>query len=319
MIAGILLGIVAGLLANELCEFSPWCARKLVRWSALRRYTDPGRAEMRAEELTAVINDRPGNLFKLITAVSFTIDAVIVSGRRAVLVSRGRAEDRDTWDKLVDRYAPLIWSICRLYRLDSADAEDVGQKVWLHLVDQLDSLRDPAALPGWLATTTRRECLRVLRARGSERLDTKLADSPQSTDDMVTDEEILAVERRAALRAAVAELPPRCQQLLAMLTSDPPRSYAEISAELGIPVGSIRGQRERCLAQLRAIIARHDSETRGKHPGRRARASQLDRDWLDLAPRARVGPAKFRRWGCWSQTRYACRRWESTRAVPAQQ
>ena len=84
MIAGILLGIVTGLLANELCEFSPWCARKIVRWSAFLRYTDPGRAEVRAEELTAVINDRPGNLFKLITAVCFAAGAVIVSGRRAV-------------------------------------------------------------------------------------------------------------------------------------------------------------------------------------------------------------------------------------------
>ena len=85
MIAGILIGIVAGLLANELCEFSPWCARKLVRWSAFRRYTDPDRAEMRAEELTAVINDRPGNLFKLITAVGFAAGAVIASDRRAVV------------------------------------------------------------------------------------------------------------------------------------------------------------------------------------------------------------------------------------------
>ena len=84
MIAGIVLGIVAGLLANELCEFSPWCARKLVRWSAFRRYADSGRAEMRAEELTAVINNRPGNLFKLITAVRFAANAVIVSCRRAV-------------------------------------------------------------------------------------------------------------------------------------------------------------------------------------------------------------------------------------------
>ncbi len=84
MIAGILLGIVAGLLANELCEFSPWCGRKLVRWSAFRQYTDRNRAEMRAEEWTAVIDDRPGNLFKLITALSFTAAAVIVSGRRAV-------------------------------------------------------------------------------------------------------------------------------------------------------------------------------------------------------------------------------------------
>jgi mycothiol system anti-sigma-R factor len=84
VIAGILLGIVSGLLANEFCEFSPWCARELVRWSAFRRYANPGRAEMRAEELTALINERPGNLFKLFTAAGFAGAAVIVSVRRAV-------------------------------------------------------------------------------------------------------------------------------------------------------------------------------------------------------------------------------------------
>ena len=84
MIAGILLGIATGLFANELCEVGPWCARKLVRWSAFRRYTDPGRAETRAEELTALINDRPGNLFKLTTAVCFAAAAIIVCGRRAI-------------------------------------------------------------------------------------------------------------------------------------------------------------------------------------------------------------------------------------------
>lgn len=84
MIAVILLSIACGVVANELCEFSPWCARKLVRWSAFRRYTDPERAETRAEELTALINDRPGNLFKLFTAASFAGTAVISSARRAV-------------------------------------------------------------------------------------------------------------------------------------------------------------------------------------------------------------------------------------------
>ena len=97
MIAGIVLGIVASLLANELCELSPWCARKLVRWSAFRQYTDRHRAEMRAEEWTAVINDRPGNLFKLITAVGFTATAVIVSGRRAV----GQGADVGPGSKIV--------------------------------------------------------------------------------------------------------------------------------------------------------------------------------------------------------------------------
>jgi DNA-binding CsgD family transcriptional regulator len=67
----------------------------------------------------------------------------------------------------------------------------------------------------------------------------------------VIDEEILA-GRNMALRAAFAGLPPRCQQLLSMLTSDPPHSYADISAELGIPVGSIGPYRARCLDRLRS-------------------------------------------------------------------
>ena len=75
-----------------------------------------------------------------------------------------RNGDKQAWDALVDRYAPLIWSICRRHRLGDADAEDVGQSVWLKLAGQLDTLRDPAALPGWLATTTRREYGRILRA-----------------------------------------------------------------------------------------------------------------------------------------------------------
>jgi Sigma-70 region 2 len=87
-------------------------------------------------------------------------DDPVVTG----LVTRARNGDRQAWDALVDRYAPLIWSICRRYRLDAADAQDAAQNVWLKLVDHLDGLRDPAALPGWLATTTRRECGRIARA-----------------------------------------------------------------------------------------------------------------------------------------------------------
>jgi DNA-directed RNA polymerase specialized sigma24 family protein len=80
------------------------------------------------------------------------------------LVTRARNGDRQAWDALVDRYAQLIWSICRSQRLEAADTQDAAQNVWLQLMDHLGSLRDPAALPGWLATTTRRECGRIARA-----------------------------------------------------------------------------------------------------------------------------------------------------------
>lgn len=94
-----------------------------------------------------------------------TAEADLASGKRTVadLVTRAGSGDKQAWAALVERCAPLIWSICRRYRLSGTDAVGVGQSVWLHLVDQLGNLRDPAALAGWLATTTQHECLRVLR------------------------------------------------------------------------------------------------------------------------------------------------------------
>jgi len=168
------------------------------------------------------------------------------------LVTRASGGDQEAWYELVDRYAPLVYTICTRYRLSNHDIEDVGQNVWLLLVEQLGKLREPAALPGWLATTTARECLRVVTAASkTERLGTGLDDSVVFVDDATIDGEILVAERNAALRAAFAELPPRCRQLLSMLISDPPHSYADIHAELGLPVGSIGPQRARCLDRLR--------------------------------------------------------------------
>ena len=170
------------------------------------------------------------------------------------LVIRAKYGDKQAWDALVERYAPLIWSICRRYRLGNADAEDVNQSVWLTLVSHLGSLRNPAALPGWLASTTRRECCWALRkARGPQAAGSApdIADIPGQQGDTGEDE-LLVTGRHAALRAAFADLPPSCQQLLALLIADPPASSAEISAKLGIPGDSIASARSRCLDKLRS-------------------------------------------------------------------
>jgi RNA polymerase sigma factor (sigma-70 family) len=170
----------------------------------------------------------------------------------ADLVTRARNGDQQAWDALVDRYTPLVWSICRRHRLDHADVCDVGQNVWLHLVDQLGSIRDPVALPGWLATTTRRECSRALRTTRRPRAAGQ-ADTDNIPDQQAhtAEQQLLVAERHAALREAFTCLPPSCQQLLALLIQDPPVPYAEISAQLGIPVGSIGPTRRRCLDKLR--------------------------------------------------------------------
>ena len=173
------------------------------------------------------------------------------------LVNRAAQGDKHAWDALVERFFPLIWSICRKHRLGQADAEDVGQNVWLQLFDQLGKIRDPAALPGWLVTVTRRECLRVTGAAQRRPAASYVIDAEVIADERseTAEQELLAAERHAALRAAFATLPLSDQRLIALLLEDPPVSYAEISVRLDIPIGSIGPTRRRCLDKLRRYPA----------------------------------------------------------------
>jgi RNA polymerase sigma factor (sigma-70 family) len=141
--------------------------------------------------------------------------------------------------------------------LCDADAEDVGQNVWLQLVDQLDKIREPAALPGWLVTVTRRECLRVLGATRGPRAARCVTGAEIIADEQseTAEQLLLAAERHAALREALVALPPSGQRLIGLLLEDPPVPYAEISAQLGIPIGSIGPTRRRCLEKLRRYPA----------------------------------------------------------------
>jgi len=133
-------------------------------------------------------------------------------------------------------------------------ARDGDQRAW-------DQIRWPA--------TTWGECLRVPRAAPSYDLTGSPLESLMSPDhdDAMIEQEILTAELNAALRAAFAELPPRCRRLLSMLLSDPPFPPAKISAAPSIPIGSIGPQRARCLDRLRRsphLTAFSERETQDK-------------------------------------------------------
>jgi RNA polymerase sigma factor (sigma-70 family) len=218
------------------------------------------------------------------------VEAALTGDDRSVaaLVRDARAGGQQAWDALVERYAPLVWSICQRNRMSRADAEDISQNVWLKLVQQLGKLRDPAALPGWLATTTQRECCQFVRAAHRERARVLLLDAESVSDQSgMVEQELLAAEFRAALREAFRLLPPGCQQLLALLIQEPPVPYATISAQLGIPVGSIGPSRSRCLDRLRrhpAVAAWISSEARGEVSTRRAAPPIKDHQQSRLLP-----------------------------------
>ena len=175
----------------------------------------------------------------------------------AILVPAAREGDQHAWDAIVDRFLPLVGSVVRQHRLSEADGDDVSQTVWLRLVEHLGALREPDALPGWIRTTTRNECLRVINARGRMRpVDPQEgAGGLDAVVDDVADDELIAAERRRVLRAALSELPAGRRDLLLLLLTDPPVPYEEISARLGIPIGSIGPTRARALDQLRRTPA----------------------------------------------------------------
>ena len=179
------------------------------------------------------------------------LDAPDIAG----LVRLAAAGNHQAWDRLVDQYARLIWSITVDFKLTESDAADVAQTTWLRLLEHIDRIQYPDRVGSWLAATARNECLRSLAARKRVVLaqdDEVLTDVVASEPEI--DERILADERDQVVRDALSCLPRRWQRLLELLMADPPASYAEISDQLGLPVGSIGPTRGRCLAQLRVLL-----------------------------------------------------------------
>jgi RNA polymerase sigma factor (sigma-70 family) len=154
------------------------------------------------------------------------------------------------------------------HRLPRSDAADVAQTVWLRLVQNLGNLREPEALPGWISTTARNECLGVLNSRKRFPTYDPLDDPPEAGVDLrATPDDVAAglleAERHEALLAAFAGLSDRHRELLMLLVADPPVTYAEISERLGMPIGAIGPTRARAVERLRrspALAALQDAD-----------------------------------------------------------
>jgi len=162
--------------------------------------------------------------------------------------------DEAAWEEIVDRFSGLVWATARAHRLSRDDAADVAQTTWLRLVENLDRIRDPERLGAWLATTARRESLRLIRRGGRERPSDEI-DLFDAPDEDTIERRLLDRERGGVLWRAFAKLSEQCKSLLRLLVAVEEPSYEEVSAALGIPIGSIGPTRIRCLDKLRRMTA----------------------------------------------------------------
>jgi RNA polymerase sigma factor (sigma-70 family) len=169
------------------------------------------------------------------------------------LLSRVVAGDERAWKELVDRFAGLVWSVARSFRLPSASTDDVVQTVWLRLAEHCGRIREPDRLASWLATTTRNEALRVIR--GNMRLlpQAAITESAELTTPSVEERVADDVTLNAVL-GAFAQLSADDQQLLRLLCTVPPLDYQTIAEMLGRPIGSIGPTRARCIERLKRLL-----------------------------------------------------------------
>ena len=199
------------------------------------------------------------------------------------LVAAAVRGDQGAWNALVQMYLPLVMSVIRRYRLRDKDAEDVSQTVWLRLVEHLEDIREPRALPMWIITTTKHEALHLLKTGRRTTPVDPLGPSEleEEADTVDLDDDLLRAERQQVLREGLAALPAQSRELLVLLVTDPPLSYAEIGRRLNMPVGSIGPTRARCLAKLREtapIVAFLDAESdRDESGGERHERAALGR------------------------------------------
>ncbi|MFI6657662.1 RNA polymerase sigma factor [Streptomyces sp. NPDC050523] len=169
--------------------------------------------------------------------------------------------DAAAWKALVEGLSPLVWSVVRSHRLSEADAHEVYQTAWFRFAQHLGRIREPDKAGAWLASTARHECLKVLKSlrRMTPTDDPQLLD--RISEDRTPEQSFLDLEEAAAQSERIRhlwqefeELGERCRQLLRVLMATPPPSYQEVSAALGIAVGSIGPLRQRCLRRLRARL-----------------------------------------------------------------
>jgi RNA polymerase sigma factor (sigma-70 family) len=163
------------------------------------------------------------------------------------LVATACRGDQAAWNELVNRHNRLVYAVARSFRLSGADVADVFQTVWLRLAEHICRLRDPERVGAWLATTTRHECLRLVRSSWRVVPDDDVEAFLEPTETI--ENGLLRSEQRAAILAAFARLPDRDQRLLAMIV-DPRYTYDDICRELGMRRGSIGPTRARCLRRL---------------------------------------------------------------------
>lgn len=172
------------------------------------------------------------------------------------LIRACRSGNAEAWERVLDKYERLVYSIPLNYGLSRDDAADVAQLTFTSLLQSLDSLHEGSRLSAWLATVARRNTWRVIE-RGRRESTEEYGDVAETMPSLGKDSTSLLErwEMVEWLNHGLTLLNERCRGLLLALYFEPDEpSYADLAARLGMAVGGIGPTRARCLERLKQIL-----------------------------------------------------------------
>ncbi len=164
------------------------------------------------------------------------------------LVQAIRSGDHEAFGTLIDRYGEMVQAVC--YRLvgNRRQAEELAHDAFVEAYLKIATLREPAALPGWLRTLTLNTC-RIWLRRSWCRWGDLPADVPASQEGPDPEDPAML----ARMSSGMAMLPPP-QRLVLALHYFEGLSYEQIAEFLDVPIGTVMSRLHRARRSLRQIL-----------------------------------------------------------------
>jgi RNA polymerase sigma-70 factor, ECF subfamily len=174
--------------------------------------------------------------------------------------------DRAAFGRLVEKHKASVYGLC--YRLvgTSDEARDAAQEAFVRAYTSIKDFDARQPFAAWVLRIARNHCIDLLRRRRptlalvpetrGEDLDPGVAPEPADRFAIGGEQALQEREAQRDLDRAIASLPPRYREVIALFHVQH-KSYAEIAAALGVPMGTVMTWLHRARKELKEKLAEH--------------------------------------------------------------
>ena len=179
----------------------------------------------------------------------------------AILVKKAQRGDMDAFEELIKKYEGRVFSISSRMLAFSEDSKDAAQETFLKAYRSIKGFRGDSKFSTWLYRIANNVCLDFLRRKDRRELsldyEASYGDGEMQTIDIPSEIDVESVveqsEFRTLVQKAINNLPDQHRTMIVMRDVQE-LSYAEISALLGLPEGTVKSRINRARKNLREVF-----------------------------------------------------------------